>query len=169
MKNVIVLLSALLFGSLASAEFKMAYVDIHQAIEKSAMGKKAKDEMKKEADKKNKELEKKKADLDKMGEDIEKKKSVLSEEALQKRGQELQVEAQKFRETVSKAQAELAKKENELLEPIVTKVKAVIEKISKEKGISMVIQSNQNAQIVLYANAESNLTDEVVKALEKDK
>jgi outer membrane protein len=169
MKNVIVLVSTLLFASLASAEFKMAYVDIHQAIEKSAMGKKAKEEMKKEADKKNKELEKKKSDLDKMGEDIEKKKSVLSEEALQKRGQELQVEAQKFRETVSKAQAELAKKENELLEPIVAKVKSVIEKISKEKGISMVIQSNQNAQIVLYANAESNLTDEVVKALEKDK
>ena len=169
MKNVIVLVGALLFGSMAAAEFKMAYVDIHQAIEKSAMGKKAKEEMKKEADKKNKDLEKKKADLDKMGEDIEKKKSVLSEEALQKRGQELQIEAQKFRETVSKAQAELAKKENELLEPIVTKVKSVIEKISKEKGISMVIQSNQNAQIVLYANTESNLTDEVVKALEKDK
>ena len=81
----------------------------------------------------------------------------------------LQAEAQKFREVVSKAQAELAKKENELLEPIVKKVKSVIEKIAKEKGISMVIQSNQNAQIVLYANAESDLTDEVVKALEKDK
>lgn len=170
MKNfLIVLTAALLTCATQAADMKIGYVDVHAAVEKSTIGKKAKEEMKKEGEKRNKDLEKKKADLDKMNEDIEKKKSVLSEEALQKRAQELQMEVAKFRETVGKAQAELQKKENELLEPIVKKVKTVIEKIAKDKGFGLVIRSNQNEQIVLYAGAEYDLTEEVVKALEKEK
>ena len=170
MKNFIVLSAVILMTSFASAaDFKVGYVDVHQAVEQSTIGKKAKEEMKKEGEKRQKELDKKKGDLDKMNEDIEKKKSVLSEEALQKRSQELQVEVQKFRESVAKAQVDLQKKESELLEPIVKKVKSVIDKIAKEKGFAMVIRSNQNEQIVLYSASEYDLTDDVVKALEKDK
>jgi outer membrane protein len=169
MKNFITLMTALMITSLAHAEFKIGYVDVHAAVEKSSIGKKAKEEMKKEGEKKQKDLDKKKADLDKMNEDIEKKKSLLSEDALQKRNQELQMEVGKFRENVQKAQLELQKKESELLEPIVKKVKTVIEKIAKDKGLAMVIRSNQNDQIVIYASSEYDLTDEVVAALEKEK
>jgi outer membrane protein len=76
---------------------------------------------------------------------------------------------QKFNQTAQKAQGDLQKKESELLAPIVEKMKKVIEKMAKEKGLSMVIQSNQNAQIVLYANAESDVTEDVIKAFEKEK
>jgi len=173
MKNnlvkALVLVATLMIGSAASAEFKLAYVDVQKAIEKTSMGKKAKEEMKKEADKKNKELEKKKSDVDKMREDIEKKRSVLAEEAFAKRASELQEEMQRFNQIAAKAQAELQKKEAELLEPIVKKMKVVIEKLAKEKSISMVIQSNQNAQIVLYAATEFDLTDDLVKAFDKEK
>jgi outer membrane protein len=168
MKNLLVLTATLLMASAASADFKVGYVDVQKAIEQTSMGKKAKEDMKKEADKKNKDLEKKKADIDKMREDIEKKRSVLAEEAFQKRAQELQEEMQKFNQLAAKAQTELQKKEGELLEPIVKKVKVVIEKIAKDKGFSLVIQ-NPNAQIVLYASAESDLTDDVVKAFDKEK
>jgi outer membrane protein len=169
MKNFLAAVIVLMVASFASAEFKLAYVDVQKAIEKTSVGKKAKEEMKKEADKRNKDLEKKKADVDKMREDIEKKRSVLAEEAFAKRAEELQIEMQKFNQLAAKAQGELQKKESELLEPIVKKMKVVIEKIAKEKGISMVIQSNQNAQIVLYASSDSDLTDELVKAVDKEK
>lgn len=169
MKNFLAIIAALSVTSLAHAEFKIGYVDVHTAVEKSTIGKKAKEEMKKEGEKKQKELDKKKADLDKMNEDIEKKKSLLSEDALQKRGQELQMEVAKFRETVQKAQMELQKKEGELLEPIVKKVQAVVEKVAKDKGFAMVIRSNATDQIVIYAGSEYNLTDEVIAALEKEK
>lgn len=170
MKNFFMIATLVLASySATAAEFKLGYVDVHAVVEKSSMGKKAKEEMKKEGEKKQKELDKKKADLDKINEDIEKKRSLLSEDALQKRSQELQLEVAKFRETVQKAQLELQKKENELLEPIVKKVKAVIERVAKEKNFSMVMRSNQTDQIVIYAGAEYNLTDDVVKALEKEK
>ncbi len=169
MKNFLAVAFVVLFTGSAFAEFKLAYVDVQKAIEKTSMGKKAKEEMKKEAEKKNKELEKKKSDIDKMREDIEKKRSVLAEEAFAKRAAELQDEMQKFNQTAGKAQAELQKKESDLLEPIVKKMKVVIEQLAKEKGIAMVIQSNQNAQIVLYAAGELDLTDDLVKAFDKEK
>lgn len=169
MKMLFTLVSMLLVTSMASAEFKLAYVDVQKAIEKSSAGKKAKDEMKKEAEKKNKDLEKKKGDIDKMREDLEKKRSVLAEEAFGKKAAELQEEMQKFNQLAAKAQTELQKKEGELLQPIVDKMKKVIERIAKEKSLSMVIQSNQNAQIVLYASPESEITEEVVKAFDKEK
>ena len=169
MKMFLTMLSVMVATSIASADFKLAYVDVQKAIEKSSAGKKAKEEIKKEADKKSKELEKKKADIDKMREDLEKKRSVLAEEAFGKKAAELQEEMQKFNQLAAKAQGELQKKEGELLQPIVDKMKKVIEKIAKEKSLNMVIQSNQNAQIVLYASAESEITDEVVKAFDKEK
>lgn len=153
----------------AATDFKVGYVDVQKAIEKTSMGKKAKDEMKKEAEKKNKDLEKKKADIEKMRDDVEKKKSVLAEEAFAKRAAEVTEEMQKFNMAASKAQSDLQKKEAELLEPIIKKMKTVIEKVAKEKGVSMVIQSNPTAQIVLYSAAELDLTDELVTAFEKEK
>ena len=165
----IVVAVSMLVTTQAKAEFKMAYVDVQEAIKTSKAGKKASDDMKKEAEKKNKDLEKKKADIEKMREDLEKKKSVLSEEAFGKKAQELQEEMAKFNQTAQKAQAELGKKESDLLAPIVDKMKKVIEKIAKDKGLSLVIQSNQNAQIVLYSSADSNITDEVVTAFDKEK
>lgn len=169
MKLFLTLAAVMMTASMASAEFKLAYVDVQKAIEKSAAGKKAKEDMKKEAEKKNKELEKKKADVDKMREDIEKKRSVLSEEAFGKRAAELQEEMQKFNVQAQKAQQELQKKEADLLQPIVEKMKKVIGNIAKDKGLTMVIQSNQNAQIVLYATPESDITEDVVKSFDKEK
>jgi outer membrane protein len=169
MKNFLIILTALTASLTASAQFKVGYVDVHLAVDKSTVGKKAKEEMKKEGEKRQKDLSKKEADLGKMKEDIEKKRSVLSEEAFQKRAQEWQLEFQKFNESVAKARAELQKKESELLEPIVKKIKTAVDKIAKEKGFAMVIRSNQNDQIVLYSASEFDLTEDVVKALDKEK
>lgn len=169
MKKMI-LMSALVFGlSFAHAEFKMAYLDIQKAIQSSNAGKKAKENLQGEADKKNKELEKKKNDIEKMREDFEKKASVMSEDARKRKEAELQEEMMKWNQSASKAQTDLQKKEGELLTPIVEKMKKVVEKVAKEKGYSMVIQSNQNAQIVLYAATDLDITEAVIKAFNAEK
>ncbi len=162
-----VFLATQLLTQFASAEFKMGFVDTQRAIQDSKVGKKAKAEIEKEGEKKKKDLDKKKADIEKMKEDIEKKKSVLSEEAFAKKAQEFKEEMYKFNELVGKSQNELQKKENELLAPIAEKMKKVIEKISKEKGFSMVIQTNPVQQNVIYGTDDVNLTSAVVSELDK--
>jgi len=72
----------------------------------------------------------------------------------------------KFQQVVQKNQGEIQKKEQELTQPILEKMKKIIEKMSKEKGYSMVLE---NTAMVLYVESAHDLTDEVVKAFEKDK
>lgn len=166
MRNVFVAMSLILVAAIANADTKIGFVDMQKAIQATAAGKKAKTELEGDFNKKKKDLEKKEADLKKMGEDLEKKKSVLSEEALGKKQAEFQEEMMKYRDVVGKSQVEIQKKERELTAPILEKMKKAIAKLAKDKGYSLILE---NSQMVLFATAESDLTDEVVKAFEKEK
>ncbi|MBS1970568.1 MAG: OmpH family outer membrane protein [Bdellovibrionales bacterium] len=166
-KQVALIASLVMAASLVhAAEAKIGFVDMQKAIQSTAAGKKAKSELEGEFNKKKKELEKKEADLKKMGEDLERKKSVLSEEVLSKKQAEFQEEMMKYRDVVGKSQLEIQKKERDLTAPILEKMKKTIEKVAKEKGYSMILE---NSQMVLFATADSDLTDEVIKAYEKEK
>ena len=166
MKKVIVLLGSLLIASAGHAETKIGLVDMQKAIQSTSAGKKAKTELEGEFNKKKKELESKEAELKKIGEDLEKKKSVMSEEALGKKQAEFQEEMLKYRDVVGKSQVEIQKKERDLTAPILDKMKKVIAKLAKEKGYSVIMESNQT---VLFATPDGDLTDDVVKAFEKEK
>ncbi len=166
-KQVTMIASLVLAASLVhAAEAKIGYVDMQKAIQSTAAGKKAKTELEGEFNKKKKELEKKEADLKKMSEDLERKKSVLSEEILTKKQAEFQEEMLKYRDVVGKSQIEIQKKERDLTAPILEKMKKIIAKVAKEKGYSMVLENNQ---MVLFANSDADLTDEVIKTYEKEK
>lgn len=144
---------------------KIGYVDVQRAIQSTAAGKKAKESLDGEFQKRKTVLDKKKAEIEKTGQELEKKKSVLSEEVFGKKSMELQEEMMKFQKTVQDNQLEISKKEKDLLEPILEKMKGAIEKVAQDKGFAMVLE--RQGQNVLFATKESDLTDEVVKAIEK--
>jgi outer membrane protein len=166
MKKVVILLGALLMAASAHAETRVGLVDMQKAIQSTSAGKKAKSELESEFNKKKKELESKEAELKKIGEELEKKKSVMSEEALGKKQAEFQEEMLRYRDVVGKSQLDIQKKERDLTAPILDKMKKVIAKIAKEKGYSVIMESNQS---VLFATPEGDLTDDVIKAFEKEK
>lgn len=166
MKQMLIFTALLTAGALASADTKIGFVDMQKAVQSSDAGKKAKSELEGEFEKKKKELQKREADLKKMGEDLEKKKSVLSEEALGKKQGEFQEEMMKYREIVQKSQLEIQKKEHDLTQPILDKMKKVIEKVAKEKGYNMVLENNA---MVLYTDKSSDITEDVIKAFGKEK
>jgi outer membrane protein len=167
MKNTILTLALIALAAPALAETKLGYVDVQRAVQSVSSGKKAKESMEAEFKKRKDSLDKKKNDIEKMGQDLEKKKSVLSEEVFGKKQMELQEEMMKFQKIVAENQMEIQKKEKELLEPIFDKMKKVIEKVAQEKSYTMVIE--RNAQNVLYALKDTDLTDDVIKAFEKEK
>lgn len=167
MKMMTMLSALLLAGSMAkAADTKIGFVDMQKAVQATAEGKKAKSELEGELEKRKKDLQKKDADLKKMREDLEKKKSVLSEEALAKKQGEFQEEFMAFQQNVNKSQGELQKREQELTGPILQKMRKVIEKVAKDKGYSVILE---NSPMVLFASKDNDLTDEVVKAFEKEK
>ncbi len=166
-KSLVSLVAVLGFSfSGFAAEFKVGVVNLQKAIQATSAGKKAKTELESDFEKKKKELQKKEGDLKKMQEDIEKKKSVLSEDVLAKKQDEFREEMMKFQQTVQKNQGEIQKKEQELTQPILEKMKKIVEKMSKDKGYAMVLE---NTAMVLYVDSSHDLTDDVVKAFEKEK
>lgn len=170
MKRVQWIILALLswgFVAGASTNTKVGFIDLQKAVQATTQGKKAKENLDGDYKKRKEGLDKKKADIDKMGQDLEKKKSVLSEEVLNRKQMELQEEMMKFQKVVAENQMELQKKEKDLLEPIIEKMRKVIEKVANDKGFSMVLE--KQGQNVLYAQKDNDLTDEVVKAFEKEK
>ncbi len=171
MKGNIFLLMSVLCGLYLSApalaESKVGYVDVQRAIQATSVGKKAKEQLDSEFKKRKDVLDKKKADIEKMGQELEKKKSVLSEEVLGKKQLELQDEMVKFQKTVAENQLEIQKKEKDLVDPILEKMKKIIEKVAKDKGFSLVME--KNAQNVLFAQKDLDLTDDVVVSFEKEK
>lgn len=170
MKNVSLFITGLLVTAgmmVHASEAKFGYVDLQKAIQSTSVGKKAKSELEAEFNKRKKDIESRQADIKKMGEDLEKKKGVLSDEAMQKKQAEIQEEMMKYQELVGKNQMEIQKKERDLTNPILEKMRDVLDKIAKADGYSVIFEKNE--QNVLWIKSEYNLTDKLVKEFEKTK
>ncbi len=161
------LMSVLVLGVKANAEDKFGYVDMRKVIAETTIGKKAVKELEKEQKTKSEEFQKKDADLKKMAEDLEKKKAVLSDEARLKKQGELQQESLKLREAFLQAQQAMQKKERDVMQPVYEKIQETIQTVAKEQGYGLVFEKNE--QVLLYAKKDLDLTDVVVKTLEKGK
>ncbi len=144
---------------------KIGYINLQKALQETSAGQKAKKQIETAFNSKKKELEEKENDLKKMSQDLEKKKAVLSQEVFNRKQAELQTEMLKYRELVGKSQMEIQKQDRELTQPILEKLQKVIETVAKEEGYSMVLEKAE--QNVIWAKADLDLTDKVVKAYEK--
>lgn len=150
-----------------AAEVKIGYVDMQKAIQETAAGKKAKKELEEEFNKKKKELEKKEADIKKMGEDFEKRSLAMNEEARMKKQGELQGEMRKYQETAAKAQMEIQKREHDLTQPILGKLRGILEDIATKEEYTVILEKAESS--VLWAKKEIDLTERLIKEYDKKK
>jgi outer membrane protein len=165
MKQIVTLLALSVFSLSAFAEFKAGVVDMQKAIQATSAGKKAKKELEKEFEKKKTELKKKEDDIKKRAEEFEKKKMVLSDKVREEQQVEIQQDMMKFRDELGKSQMVIQQKERELTKPILDKIQKAISDIAKEKDLSVVLEKTE--QSVMWAKAEMDITDEVIKKADK--
>src|SRR5580698_3014891 len=88
-----------LFGSSASAQMKMAVVDVQRAVMQSEDGLRAQATLKKLFDSRQQELNKRQTEMQRQKEDIDKQAKVLSQSALQKKVDEWQRDMQELQTT----------------------------------------------------------------------
>ncbi|KYG68627.1 hypothetical protein AZI87_05165 [Bdellovibrio bacteriovorus] len=166
MKNLLITGALVLAAMTAMAEAKIGFVDMQKAIKATSAGKKATAELDAQFESEKKNFEKKEAELKTMAQDLEKKKAVMSEEAFKAKQIEYQKAVMAFRDSMAKSQNEIQKKQEQLTAPILEKMEKVIAQVSKEKGFTMVLQ---DTRMIVYSVAEVDLTEDVVKAYEKEK
>ena len=165
--SMVLILSLVGLNSAAvfAAELKLGFIDMQKAIQETTAGKKAKKDLEEEFNKKKKDLDKREADIKKMGEDFEKRSMAMNEDARIKKQAEIQGEMRKFQELAGKSQMEIQKRERDLTQPIVTKLRGIIEEIAKKEDYTAILEKSE--QSVMFAKKEIDLTERVVKEYDK--
>jgi outer membrane protein len=165
--TILALAFPMLFAGAAQADVKIGYIDMQKAIQETAAGKKAKKELETEFNKKKKDLEKREADIKKKHADFEKRSMAMNEDARNKLQQEIRTEMGKYQETAAKAQMEIQKRERDLTQPIVNKLRSIIDDIAKKEGYTVILEKAENS--VMWAQKDIDLTDKVIKAYDGKK
>ncbi len=155
-------------ASVAEGEtMKIGTVDMQKALQSVDAGKKAMAQLEKDVTAKKKELQNEESAIRKAVEEFKKQSLVMNEEARGKKQAELQERAMKFEESKMRSQMELQQKEQEFTKPILTKLRAIIGDLAKQKGYTMVLDKNDN--IVHFSQDKDDLTNDVISAYNKQK
>lgn len=149
----------------AAEEMKIGLVDMQKALQTVDAGKKAKAQLEKDVEAKKKEFQSEESAIKKMGEEFKKQSLVMNDEARAKKQGELQERIMKLQEKGAKTEQELRRKEAELTQPILSRLRNVINEVAKQKGYHMVLEKNDNT--VLFSQEKDDLTADVISSFNK--
>ncbi len=171
--KVVILVSIFLFGGaiLADADkttgLKIGYVDMNEALISTKAGQKADQQLQSEFKKKQKELGAKEEDIKAMLQNLKKQAMVISDEVRAQKEKALYEEQLRFQKLVAESNVGIQKREMSLKEPILDKLRDVIDDIAKKEKYDMILQKADIT--ILWAKREFDLTDRVVKTFDNMK
>jgi outer membrane protein len=148
-----------------AAETKIAVVDLQKALQSVDAGKKAKSSLEKEFNDKKKQLQAEEERIKKLSEDFKKQSLVLSEEAKARKQGEIQEQLMKYRELFQKSQMDIQSRERQLTEPIINRLRGIVEDLGKKNAYTVILEKNENT--VLFSQPKDDLTEEVIKSYNK--
>jgi outer membrane protein len=91
----------------------------------------------------------------------------MNEDSLNKKQNEIRTEMGKYQEAAAKAQMEIQKKERDLTQPIVNKLKSILEDIAKKEDFTVILEKSENS--VMWAKKDIDLTDRLIKTYDGGK
>jgi len=101
--------------------------------------------------------------VDSLEQAFQQQESMLSEAAKQRKQQEIQQKRQSLQQRTQQLEQQAAHRQQELLQPILNKVRGVIEKIREEHGYTMVFDAAGSG--LLAADPSLDITDLVIQRL----
>jgi len=108
----------------------------------------------------------KRVELEKLRDEIEKKGPLLTADARRDKQEQFERKRRDAARAADDYQKELEKKEQALLQKVLQEVSTVIERIGKERGYYLIVE--KRGAVVLYAAAEADLTEEVIRAYDRE-
>ena len=152
-------LSASSLSGVATAQSRIAVVDVQHAVMQTEDDIRAQTTLKKIFDRSQQKLDAKQVEMQRAREDIEKQSRVLSREALQKRMENWQRDMVDLQTDFVEYNKDLQTKQNELTAPIIKKMVGLIGRLAKKNGFEIVIDK----QATPYARPDLDLTDRVIQ------
>jgi outer membrane protein len=145
---------------------RIGFVDIQRVLARSAAGVAAREQLEKEKATMQKQVDGQRIELEKLRDELEKKGQLLSADSRREKQEMMERKVRDARRLVDDLQGTLQKKEEAMLGKVLQDVSGLIQKLGKEKGYTMVLERQRSS--VLYASADADLTDDVIRAYDDE-
>ncbi|HXJ79325.1 MAG TPA: OmpH family outer membrane protein [Candidatus Methylomirabilis sp.] len=145
---------------------RVGFVDIQRVLARSAAGMAAREQLEKEKAVMQKQVDSQRAELEQLRDEIEKKGQLLSADARREKQEQLERKVRDARRLVDDLQATLQKKEEAMLSKVLQDLGGLIQKVSKDKGYTIVLERQRSS--VLYASADADLTEDIIRAYDDE-
>ncbi|MGB9642397.1 MAG: OmpH family outer membrane protein [Candidatus Ratteibacteria bacterium] len=155
------------FSATASKEarsVKIGYVNLEMVFDQYKKTAESRTEFEKEKDSQQKEIAKKQEELRKAQESYEKQKDVLKPEEKKKTEEEIQKLQQEFYNFVGAANQKLDEKKNQLIEARLKEIQDAIKAFAIKEKYDFIL----NSQAVFYGPEGTDITEQIVKFLNKE-
>ena len=146
------------------AEQKIVVLDMKYVLNESKAGKEAQSFLKKKFENENKKFEKEGTALKKEESDLIAKKKIVTPEEYKKKLTALRTKSVNYQKKKREASNEWLKKKNEARVKLVNALNPILQKYMKENNIEMIVDK----KYVLLANSNFELTDKILKILDKE-
>ena len=164
----IMILVSLLSVAVFAETYKMAYIDTDRIMMTSSETQEAQTILMNEKQKWEQEITDIEAEINALIADYESKKMILTESGKQEAEEKIMELDQQRKTKIEEIFGENGKffqKQNELLEPILNKLKTVIEKVAVENNYTVVFDAAAGG--LLYAKPSLDITDMIMDELDK--
>ena len=148
------------------AATKIAFIDLQRVLARSAAGVAAREQLERERGTIQKDMDGRRQELEKLRDELEKKGALMTVDARREKAEQLERKRRDAARAADDYGKELEKKEAQLLQKVLQDVSGVIEKLGKEKNYYMIVEKRGAG--IIYASAEADLTDEIIRAYDRD-
>jgi outer membrane protein len=160
-------LGALFLPSLALAQgaggTKIGVIDFARAIGQSAEGKAAISEFQKKVDAKRDELAKSNSEIEQLQKQLNDQAKTLNDDSRAALARSIESKTTALQRAQEDAQKEFSQLQGEIYNRIGGKVFPVIQQYAKDNGLTVVIDTSQQGNQLIYADPTTDITEEIVK------
>ena len=150
----------------ASGLQRIAFIDVQRVLARSASGVAAREQLERDKATMQKEMDAKRVELEKLRDELDKKGALLTADVRREKQEMFERKRRDAARLADDFQKELEKKESLLLQKVLQEVSGIIDRIGKERGYYLIV-AKRGAGVV-YASAEADLTDEVIRAYDRE-
>ena len=140
-------------------------IDLRAAIFSSKEAEQENKKLQREVDREKQKLENLKSKISSSNDKLKKNSDVMSDKQKQKLLTKLQEDLAEYQKLGSSLQQKITAKEKEFIEKQTEKIKPIVEKISKDRGLHAIMRIDT----VIYGRLTVDITGEVIAALNKKK
>ena len=154
----------LLFAGSALAAGKVGFINLQRLVSESKIGKEARQDIQKLRKAKEGELSRRLEDLNKEKDELDQNWDELDPRDRRDRRAELKRSFEDYQKMVSDAKEDILREDREVVAVILKEADGVLKEVAKKDGYTIILK-DPNA--IGYLDPEVDITDEVLKALNK--